>query len=132
MLEHYKKVCGEEGGGFGVGSMGHSFNTLGVGLFRFSWRSETISRNVSRITRSKMRLHYGGGVVKVSNGLVDYLSLLPPLFLSNLWLFVSKFTPSQPQKLYKIYKKTKKERGKEVSHILLETTLQISPVWCPF
>eukprot|EP00731_Ephydatia_muelleri_P037118 Em0397g4a len=32
---------------------------------------------------------------------------------SNLWLFVSKFTPSQPQKLYKIYKKARKERGKE-------------------
>ncbi|KAL5484428.1 hypothetical protein EMCRGX_G020925 [Ephydatia muelleri] len=31
----------------------------------------------------------------------------------NLWLFVSKFTPSQPQKLYKLYKKARKERGKE-------------------
>ena len=42
----------------------------------------------------------------------------PPLcsIFSNLWLFVSKFTPSQPQKLYK---KARKERGKEVSHFLL-------------
>ena len=31
----------------------------------------------------------------------------------NLWLFVSKFTPAHPQKLYRIYKKARKERGKE-------------------